>query len=63
LAKYYINNWECDLYSISKSGFTAEYEIKVDKKDFLKDFGKKKPVNRFMQPDIHKEKEQWRKVK
>jgi hypothetical protein len=37
---YYIGYWECDVFSLNKSGYTAEYEIKLSKQDYLKDFGK-----------------------
>jgi len=35
------NWWECDLCTISKSGYLTEYEIKMSKADFRSDFKKK----------------------
>jgi hypothetical protein len=33
--------WECDMFSILKSGRTCEWEIKISRKDFRADFKKK----------------------
>lgn len=41
LPNYYINQWECDVFAITKSGYKIEYEIKISKEDLLKDFGKR----------------------
>ena len=38
-------NHECDLISISKSGFATEYEIKVSKSDLKADKKKKQSVS------------------
>jgi hypothetical protein len=35
-------NWEADLIGISKAWYTTEYEIKISKADFEKDFKKRK---------------------
>lgn len=40
LPKYYINRYECDVYSITQSGYSCEYEIKISLEDFKKDFDK-----------------------
>ena len=42
ITNYFLGNWECDVFSLNKSGYTAEYEIKQTKSDFLNDFKKKK---------------------
>lgn len=37
--------WECDLFSITKKGMVQEHEIKMTRKDFLKDAKKYKEIN------------------
>lgn len=39
-ANVYIYDWESDLLSLTKAGMVTEYEIKVSKPDFKKDFEK-----------------------
>ena len=34
--------WEADLIGVSKAGYMSEFEIKISKSDFLKDFKKRK---------------------
>ena len=34
------NRWESDICAVSKSGYASEYEIKIDRWDFLRDFRK-----------------------
>lgn len=36
------NGWECDFFSITKSGYCYEVEIKVSRSDFIADFKKEK---------------------
>lgn len=40
IPNFYLGLYECDVFSITRSGFTCEYEIKVDINDFKKDFEK-----------------------
>ena len=40
IPNYYFGDWECDVFSLNKSGYTSEYEIKQTKSDYLKDFEK-----------------------
>lgn len=40
LPNFYVGDWECDVYSILKSGYTEEYEIKITVADYKKDFEK-----------------------
>jgi len=42
---FYIGPYECDVLKVSKAGHTYEYEIKVSKADFKKDFEKKRRVH------------------
>lgn len=42
---YYLGSFECDVLKVSKAGHTYEYEIKVSKADFKKDFEKKRRIN------------------
>jgi hypothetical protein len=37
LPNFYINDWECDIFSITTRGYTNEYEIKISKADFEND--------------------------
>ena len=39
-AYMFCNGWECDLVSVTKSGFMHEYEIKISLSDFKADFNK-----------------------
>jgi len=34
--------WECDVLSVTKSGYATEYELKISKSDFKADFKKRK---------------------
>lgn len=34
--------WEVDLFSVNRSGYTYEFEVKISRQDFLKDSKKKK---------------------
>lgn len=36
--------WECDVASISDAGFLTEYEVKVSRGDFMRDFKKEKYI-------------------
>ncbi len=40
IPNFYLGEWECDIFTLNKTGFTAEYEIKLTKADYLKDFEK-----------------------
>ena len=40
IPNFYLGRWECDVFSLLQNGFTYEYEIKVSKIDFKKDFTK-----------------------
>ena len=42
--------WECDVLSITKSGYATEYEIKISRSDFKADF--KKPKHRGFEKGI-----------
>jgi hypothetical protein len=37
---YIFNDWECDFFSVTASGYYYEVEIKLSRSDFLKDFDK-----------------------
>lgn len=41
IPNYYINQFECDVFAVTKGGYKVEYEIKISKEDLLKDFDKK----------------------
>ena len=41
LANVFLDFFECDLFSISKSGYSNEYEVKISKADFFNDFEKR----------------------
>ena len=40
MPRFYIGNYECDVFSTTQSGYTVEYEIKTSKADYYKDFEK-----------------------
>lgn len=40
LPNIFIDFWECDVFSVSTSGYTQEFEVKITKEDFYKDFDK-----------------------
>lgn len=40
IPNFYLGEWECDIFTLNKTGFTAEYEIKLSKSDYIKDFEK-----------------------
>lgn len=40
IKNFFIDSWECDLFSVTKSGYTNEYEIKVSRADYKNDFKK-----------------------
>lgn len=40
IPNFYIGEWECDLFTLNKTGFTAEYEIKKTEADYQNDFKK-----------------------
>jgi hypothetical protein len=40
LSRFFIGAWECDVFSVSQSGFTNEYEIKRTLSDYKNDFKK-----------------------
>ena len=42
IPNYYLGNWECDVLELSKNNYTTEYEIKISKQDFKKDFDKQR---------------------
>lgn len=42
IPNFYLGNYECDVISLNRSGYTAEYEIKQTKSDYYKDFEKKR---------------------
>ena len=46
--------WEADLISISKAGYMSEFEIKISKSDFLKDFKKRKHISLTRPPFNHR---------
>lgn len=37
----FVYYWECDLFIVTKSGYGVEFEIKLSRSDFKKDFTKK----------------------
>src|SRR5687768_13284257 len=37
---YYVGRWEMDVCKVTKAGQMTEYEIKVSRADFIKDFKK-----------------------
>jgi hypothetical protein len=41
LKNFYIDRWECDVFSVAGSGLTNEYEVKRTLLDYKKDFTKK----------------------
>jgi hypothetical protein len=41
MKNFYINSWECDVFSATYSGLTNEYEIKRTLHDYKNDFSKK----------------------
>ncbi len=42
LQNLYIFNWECDVFSVTKTGYSYELEIKISRSDFKADFKKDK---------------------
>jgi len=52
LENTYVFAWESDFFSITKTGTVYEYEIKISKADFKKDFGK--PKHLFFQSVFEK---------
>lgn len=42
LENSFMFNWECDMFAISKSGYSTEVEVKVSKSDYRRDFEKDK---------------------
>jgi len=42
LQNSYVFNWESDFFSMTKTGNVYEYEVKISKADFKKDFDKRK---------------------
>lgn len=40
IPNFFIGDWECDLFKLTKSGIFVEYEIKTSVADFKKDFEK-----------------------
>lgn len=40
------NWWECDVWSVSKNGYSTEYEIKISRADFKKDAEKERRLRR-----------------
>ncbi len=42
IANAFIFNWESDLFSVTKTGTVYEFEVKISKADFKKDFEKEK---------------------
>lgn len=40
LKNFFINNYECDLFSVTKSDYTYEFEVKTSKQDYHNDFKK-----------------------
>ena len=45
-AKHVFHGWEADMISVTKAGYTNEFEIKISKADFYADF--KKPNNKHL---------------
>lgn len=45
----YIYGWECDIISLTQSGFVNEFEIKISKADFKADFNKEVKHKRMSQ--------------
>jgi hypothetical protein len=41
LKNFYIDRWECDVFSVTGSGLTNEYEVKRTLVDYKNDFSKK----------------------
>jgi hypothetical protein len=44
LSNVFVHEWEADLFTVTKSGYAYEFEIKVSRSDFLADFKKEKHV-------------------
>lgn len=44
LLNSYVFAWECDFYSMTKSGYSYEVEVKISRGDFFADFKKDKHV-------------------
>ena len=40
LKNFYIDSWECDVFSVTTSGLTNEYEVKRTLHDYKNDFSK-----------------------
>lgn len=40
ICNYYLGGWECDLLKVTKADIMTEYEVKVSRADFFKDFDK-----------------------
>ena len=47
-----VPNWEADLVGVTKAQYLNEFEIKVSKQDFERDFGKKKHYH-FRRPNAY----------
>lgn len=57
LANAYVFDWESDFFSITKSGNLYEYEVKLNKADYRRDFTKRKHLflkNAKAQPFLEK---------
>ena len=50
--RFYIGNYECDVFSTTQSGYTVEYEIKTSKADYYKDFEKSNAGNTNTNLDV-----------
>jgi len=44
-ANAYVFGWESDVYAITKKGYAVEFEVKISKADFKKDFEKEKHLH------------------
>lgn len=40
IPNYYFGGFECDLFKITKDNYVVEYEVKISRADFFKDFSK-----------------------
>jgi hypothetical protein len=54
IPNFYHGNWEADIFRLTKKGMIIEYEIKLSKADFIKDFTKKSTEYEFERDATHK---------
>ena len=54
LPNFYFGGFESDVFSVLRSGYTEEYEIKIAKSDFKKDFSKTEIAERRWNKELGK---------